>query len=174
MRLCLIILFQCILISSLLAQQSKISVLSSNRNNISIDVESVLLAGNFSLNYERSISGENVNYMQGFKFGLGGYYYNEVSFFGFGAGSSMSGGYICKINYWMCWNNSFELGLGFSLRTYEWIEGIGDPIYAQFKTHTGIKFWPIINIGRHSQMDYINYRVYLSAWGFGLSLGYVF
>ena len=170
MRLYLILLFQCVLITSLSAQRLTTHH-GPKRNSFSISSESIISAGDITINYERIwVGAKKIRFST--RVGIGVWYSKEqdalADFY-----------YKCTFN--LFWKgrydpdkkieSGFEIGMGLSIRMME--KEHSDIPYVYYWVREPA-YWPILTLGRRTQFEHFQTRVYVSSFGVGLTLGYSF
>ncbi|HEC44356.1 MAG TPA: hypothetical protein ENI20_16155 [Bacteroides sp.] len=170
MRLFLILIFQCVLIHDIHAQDTLGAGI--RRNMLYIEAETLLMWGNVSINYEgTSLPGKDkVRYSMCLAFGLGyflrpGTTEREPSFYD-------ESGFVFKIKSYFIWPSGFEIGLGYSLYDLRYSGGGNYGYVSQpYKIKRHI---PIISLG-HRRIDRpFLFKIHFGTSGLGLSFGYSF
>jgi hypothetical protein len=163
MRIFLILLFQCILIPCLSAQEDPEPMLG--KNIFYIEGEFLVAIGNFSMNYERILLPEK-NFQLSIKGGVGMFYWTEMEGWGAYWTIETSKGFLWKLNSFLILKRNFEIGLGISSLTCSTCSRYWD---------TPSRIHPIVSLGFRTG----NHRPYFikahfGSYGIGLGLGAIF
>ena len=157
MRLYLILLFQCVLIQIIPAQDKTGS--NPRKNIIYVEGESILLMSNASINYERIL-------VQGLSIKGGIGWFNDVDCDETRVHWDKSKGPIWKLSLFLILGKNFEIGLGISSMTCTTCS-----IYRD----SASEIWPLISLGFRTgnhRPEFI--KVHFGSYGIGLGIGYAF
>ncbi len=163
MRLYLILLFQCILIPCLVAQEDPEP--GFKKNIIYIEGESILALGNTSISFERIFRPEK-HLQLSLKGGVGLFYDVHMGeAFAYWT-IEKSYGIIYKLSSFLILKGNFEIGLGISLMNCTTCSQYWDSVY---------KIYPIVSFGwRTGNHRPFFIKVHGGSWGIGLGLGSTF